>query len=75
MGVNKLTSDREQIIKRHRFLSWAELQACTPEVVKRLVDMVEDAPEAAAEWMQPRDFGTPQATFVNRHMIIAGRKG
>jgi hypothetical protein len=25
--------------------------------------------------MQPRDFGTEQATFANRHIIIAGRKG
>jgi ubiquinone/menaquinone biosynthesis C-methylase UbiE len=65
----------EQIVKRHRFISWAELQGCTPEVVQRLVDIVEDAPEAIAEWMQPRDFGTAQATFVNRHIIIAGRKG
>ena len=63
-----------QIVKRHVFASWAELQACTPELVQRLVDMVKDAPEAAVEWMQPRDFGTPQATFANRHIIIAGRR-
>lgn len=64
----------EQIIKRHEFLSWVERQACPPETVERLVDMVAQASEAFAEWMQPRNWGTPEASFVNRHLIIAGRK-
>jgi hypothetical protein len=37
--------------------------------------MMRDMPPAAAEWMQPRNVGTPEATFVNRHLIIAGRAG
>jgi ubiquinone/menaquinone biosynthesis C-methylase UbiE len=65
----------EQIIKRHEFLSWAERQGCKPETIEQLVDMVKRAPEAATDWMEPKDFGTPEATFANRHIIIAGRKG
>jgi ubiquinone/menaquinone biosynthesis C-methylase UbiE len=64
----------EQITKRHEFLPWAERQGCTPEVVQRLVNMMEKAPPSVIEWMQPRDFGTSEATFVDRHIIIAGRK-
>jgi hypothetical protein len=36
--------------------------------------MVEQAPEAVLRWMQPHDFGTPDAGFINYHIIIAGRK-
>jgi ubiquinone/menaquinone biosynthesis C-methylase UbiE len=63
----------EQIIKRHDFFDWAERQGCTPDVVARLEEMMADASAAAAEWLQPRDFGCPGATFVNHHIIIAGR--
>ncbi len=64
----------EQIAKRHEFMPWAERQGCTGEVIERLVGMVEVGSAAFLEWIAPRDFGTPQATFVNRHLIIAGRK-
>jgi ubiquinone/menaquinone biosynthesis C-methylase UbiE len=64
----------EQILKRHQFLPWAERQGCTPDIIGRLVEVVEQASGPVAEWMQPRDFGTPQATFVDHHIIIAGRK-
>lgn len=64
----------EQITKEHEFLPWAERQGCTSSVIERLVGMMAQAPTTVVEWMQPHDFGTPQATFVNRHIIIAGRK-
>ena len=64
----------EHITKRHEFLPWVERQGCTPEVIQRLISMVEDAPPAVVEWMQHQDFGTPKATFIDRHIIIAGRK-
>lgn len=64
----------EQIIKRHEFFQWAERQGCTPETIERLIDMVKQAPAAVTGWMQPKDFGTSEATFANRHIIIAGRK-
>jgi len=64
----------EQIAKRHQLLPWAERQGCSEEVIERLVAMLEDGSPTFLEWIAPRDFGTPQASFVNRHLIIAGRK-
>jgi ubiquinone/menaquinone biosynthesis C-methylase UbiE len=64
----------EQIIKRHAFMPWAERQGCTPETIECLVSMVEQAPHAVSEWMQPRHLRTAEATFANHHIIIAGRK-
>lgn len=65
----------EQLVKVHEFVPWAERQGCTPDVIQRLVILLKQAPPAATEWMQPRAVGTPEATFVNHHLIIAGRKG
>lgn len=65
----------EEIVKTHSLLPWAQRQGCTAEDIQRLMAMVEQAPEPVLDWMQPRDFGTPEASFVNRHLIIAGRKG
>jgi ubiquinone/menaquinone biosynthesis C-methylase UbiE len=64
----------EQIIKRHEFIPWAERQGCTPEVIEQLTAMMQQAPAAARDWMQPQDWSTPEATFANHHIIIAGRK-
>ncbi len=64
----------EQVTKEHTFLPWVERQDCTPETIQELVAMVEDAPQAVHEWMQPHNWGTPEATFVNHHLIIAGHK-
>ena len=64
----------EQIVKRHRFVPWTERQRCSSEVVRRLVRMMEDAPPGVVAWMEPRDFGTPGATFANRHILIVGGK-
>jgi hypothetical protein len=41
--------------------------------VERLVEQVERASPAVVEWMQPQGFGTPQATFVSHHIVLAGR--
>jgi ubiquinone/menaquinone biosynthesis C-methylase UbiE len=67
--------DVEQVNKRHAFLPWAERQGCAPKVIERLILMMQDADESVWEWMQPLEWGTRQATFANRHIIIAGRKG
>jgi ubiquinone/menaquinone biosynthesis C-methylase UbiE len=65
---------REQVTKRHVFLRWVELQRCPSPVVEDLQGRLAQATDQAAEWMQPRDTGTPMATFANHHIIIAGRK-
>jgi ubiquinone/menaquinone biosynthesis C-methylase UbiE len=64
----------EQIVKQHAFLDWTQRQGCTPEVVTQLIEMMRQAPTTARDWMQPQDWDTPEATFANRHIIIAGRK-
>ena len=73
-GAGLAVEHTEQIVKRHAFLDWAQRQGCTPEVVEQLIEMMRQAPIIAAEWMQPQDWGTPEATFINHHIIIAGRK-
>jgi len=65
----------EQIVKRHAFVPWVERQGMPSEVMDRLVSMMEQATETVVEWMIPHDWGTPEATFANHHIIIAGRKG
>jgi len=71
----ELTVEQEEtLIKKHKFLPWVERQACTPQVIEQLIELVDRAPQAVLDWMQPQGFGTPGATFVNHHLIIAGRK-
>ncbi len=65
----------EQIAKHHEFHPWVERQDCAQDVVQCLIGMIEKAPPAAIEWMQPRDFGTSEATVTDYHIIISGRKG
>ena len=64
----------EEIIKRHPFISWAERQGCTAETIEQLNCMLIDAPPKAAEWLQAIDVNTPDASFVNHHILLAGRK-
>ncbi|MFC1717610.1 class I SAM-dependent methyltransferase [Candidatus Poribacteria bacterium] len=64
----------EQIIKHHEFYPWVERQDCAQEVVQRLISMIAEAPPPVIEWMQPRDFGSPEAIYADYHIIIAGRK-
>jgi ubiquinone/menaquinone biosynthesis C-methylase UbiE len=71
----ELTVERaEQVAKRHDFSSWTGRQECPPQTVSRLVAMVEQAPPGVVEWLRPRGWGTPQASFANDHIIIAGRR-
>ena len=64
----------EQIVKRHAFIPWAERQGCTADTISQLVAMMQQAPTIAEEWMDPQDWDTPEATFINHHILIAGRK-
>jgi ubiquinone/menaquinone biosynthesis C-methylase UbiE len=64
----------EQILKVHKFITWAERQGCTPEVMDRLIGMIDQAPSSVVEWMQPQGFGTTEAVFVDHHILIAGSR-
>ncbi len=64
----------ERVEKRLGFVDWVERQGCAPEVVARLIAMLREAPPSVVAWLDPRDVGTPQATFASHHLIIAGSK-
>ena len=64
----------EVIVKRHAFIPWAERQGCSAGCVTRLVEMVIGASEEVKDWMKIEAWGTSGASFVNHHLIIAGRK-
>lgn len=63
------------IYPERKLLPWAQMQDCPPEVIERLQVMLAQAPQAVAEWMNPRCAGTPDATFQHHFIIIMGRKG
>ena len=73
-GAGLQVEHTEQIAKRHPFLPWAQRQDCSAEVIEQLARLLDEAPPGAAEWMQPRDLDTPEASFVNRHLLMLGRK-
>ena len=64
----------EELSKPLNFQAWVERQACSPGTVVELGAMVRQAPAEVHEWMQPKDFGTPQATILIHYIIIKGRK-
>jgi hypothetical protein len=64
----------EEITKRHHLSNWARRQGCSDDMIAVLAQMLEDAPPVAAGWLQPEGVGTPAASFVNHHILIAGRK-
>jgi ubiquinone/menaquinone biosynthesis C-methylase UbiE len=64
----------ERVHQRHQFLPWAERQGCSSEIVERLARMLKQAPPAVLSWMQPQGLDTPELSFANQHVIIAGKK-
>ena len=64
----------EQLSKQHELVHWARMQGSTDADIERLQVLLRVAPAAAAEWMAAQNVGTPEATFANHHLIIAGRK-
>ena len=63
----------EVYIKRHDFIPWVQRQGNDAATVARLVALLHDTSPVAREWMDPRDWGEPNATFVNRHILMRGR--
>ena len=64
----------EKFPKRHQLIPWAERQDCTPATIDRLFSLLQHAPAAVVEWMQPHNVESPDATFADHHIIITGRK-
>jgi ubiquinone/menaquinone biosynthesis C-methylase UbiE len=63
----------QEITKRHQLLPWAERQGCTPEVVEQLTQILIEAPPKMAAWLQIQEDGMYIASFVNHHILIAGK--
>jgi hypothetical protein len=64
----------EVLVKRHAFIPWAERQGCSEQCLARLVEMVAAASDPVKDWMKIEAWGTAEASFVNHHLIMAGRK-
>lgn len=64
----------EEYIKRHDFWDWVERQGNDDDTIDKLIQMMNDAPDNAKQWMDAQDWGTESATFVNHHILIKGRK-
>lgn len=64
----------EVIVKRHGFLQWVERQGCTAETIAQLQANMATASTGAQAWMEPQAWDQPEASFVNRHILIVGRK-
>ena len=72
------TEQSVQLVKRHEFVEWAKRMNNTDETLHDLVQMMKNATGAVLDWFRPFpsaiDFDSPQASFENHHIIIAGRK-
>ena len=44
------------------------------EVIAQLRAMVEEAGSELRDWLEPAGWRTPEASFANHHVLIAGRK-
>jgi SAM-dependent methyltransferase len=55
-------------------MAWAEQQACSVAAVKRLQILLKQAPQAVAEHLRPFAVGTPDASFMQMHVLLMGRK-
>lgn len=63
----------EEYIKRHDFLDWARRQGNDKRTISALIQMVDDAPPIAKDWLDAMDWGTESASFVNHHILMRGR--
>jgi ubiquinone/menaquinone biosynthesis C-methylase UbiE len=64
----------ETLEHRILLLDWAGQQACPPAVIERLHILLKQAPQAVAEHLRPFAVTTPDASFTQTHVLIAGRK-
>lgn len=65
---------QEQITKRHDLAPWLERQGHGPEMLTAMTEMMDEFPVSTRAWLQPRDWGTETASFVNQHILLAARK-
>ncbi len=61
-----------EIDKHHDLAAWAARQDADADA---LLSALREAPPAVAQWLQPAGLAGADPTFVNRHLVIAGRLG
>ena len=64
----------EQITQRHNLVQWIERQGHGPEMISEMSAMMDEFPDSAKTWLQPQDWGTATASFVNHHILLAAKK-
>ncbi len=64
----------EHYRKRHEFIPWARRQGNDEATIAKLIQLLQEAPPVAREWMDPQGWGSEGATFLNRHILIRGRR-
>ena len=64
----------ETTIYTTRLLPWAQRQGRSAYIIERLQIMLHQAPNAVRPWLNPQYATTPDATFEQRYILIAGRK-
>ena len=68
----------ERLTKRHEFNNWARRMIDSDEIVQKLIQMLKKAPSGVIDWLAPLpdadSFHLPGSSFINHHLIIAGRK-
>ena len=64
----------EEIITVHQLLAWAKRQDNDAETIATLQTLLANAPKAVAQWMQGKNIGTEDASFVIHHVIVLGVK-
>lgn len=70
-----LTIEHVEILRKNaNLVKWANMQACTPEVIDHLQILLHQAPPAVAEHIHPACLGTPDATFDHVYVLLVGRK-
>ncbi|MBT3239362.1 MAG: methyltransferase domain-containing protein [Chloroflexi bacterium] len=65
---------QEEIIKRHPFIDWVKRQGHGQEVISELEQLLDNASETIKAWLSPLEWGTPDASFVNHHILIGSDK-
>jgi len=65
----------KKVLKKHKFLPFAERQGCTPEVIAELAEMMRNAPPTVVEWRNPQGFegDLSAAVFQDWHIQIAAQ--
>lgn len=63
-----------ELTKRHQFLDWSARQGNDVQTQTTLVYILDTASDDVKNWMQPLEWGSDRASFVNHHIILAAYK-